>query len=392
MPTTRTPDWVDPADWRGLIVLCSGISWDGAFMSDKQLAVRLCEYAPVLFVDPPMSVLTPIKRPELRQALTEPRLSRLGPRLARLTPFSLPGISRPILRDVAIRATRAAMKRAVHTLGGDVRAVIIASLDGLFGACNESVRVLWGTDDFAAAGQLMGLSTEWLQKREVAQLQSADLIVAVSQHLADHWREMGKNALVIPNGCDSTMYAETDTAPWPADVTLPEPIAGFVGQLSERIDLRYLEAIADTGRSLLLVGPRQPTFELGRINALLQQPNVQWVGSKPFGSLPSYLRAMRVGITPYARTAFNDSSFPLKTLEYLAAGRAAISTDLPSARWLQTDLVTICSTPQEFAACTGLALDAPVDESLQATRKAFAVRHSWDSRARDFASLLGAFA
>ena len=119
---------------------------------------------------------------------------------------------------------------------------------------------------------------------------------------------------------------------------------------------RRLEAVAQSGHSLLLVGPRQTTFELERINALLSLPNVQWVGPKPFESLPSYLRITTVGLTPYADSDFNRASFPLKTLEYLAAGKPVVSTDLPAARWLATDLVTIAKSPADFAHDHGTAV------------------------------------
>ena len=79
----------------------------------------------------------------------------------------------------------------------------------------------------------------------------------------------------------------------------------MVGQLSARIDLRYLEAIAGADVSLLLVGPRQPGFEPERVARLLARDNVQWVGPKPFESLPSYLRMIDVGLTPYALSDFN---------------------------------------------------------------------------------------
>jgi teichuronic acid biosynthesis glycosyltransferase TuaH len=379
---------VDQAEWRNLIVLCSGTSWDGAWLSDKHLALHLTKYAPVLFVDPPMSVLSPLRKPELRGSLLAPRLSRIAPRLARLTPFAPPGISRAGLRELARLATRAAMRRATRTLGGDVRAVIVGSLDDLFGACGERSRVLFGTDDFAAGGELMNISPSWLRRRERDQLAKADIVTAVSPTLAERWEAMGKKVSVIPNGCDADAYARTDEAPFPSDVDLPAPIAGFIGHMSDRIDLSLLEAVADSGHSLLLIGPRQLTFEIGRMEALLQRPNVQWLGPKPFESLPSYLSAVKVGLTPYADSQFNRASFPLKTLEYLAAGRAAVTSDLPAARQLGTDLVTICGTPQEFAAAVGVALSMPDDPAEVQRRRDFAQQHSWQARTRDFAELL----
>lgn len=380
----------DPKDhWEGLIVICSGTSWDGARLSDRHLAERLTTFAPVLFVDPPISVLTPLRRPDLTASAFTPGLSRLDNRLARLTPSTVPGVSRPGLRRLAFKTTRAWLRWAAGRLGGDVEAVIVGSLDDMFGVCGERQRLLWGTDDFSAAGQLMGLSPSWLAREEQRQLTKASLITAVSEPLADRWRGMGHDVTVIPNGVDTAHYLDCSTASAPEDVTLPRPIAGFVGHLSDRIDLGRLEGIAASGHSLLLVGPRQETFEMRRINDLLARPNVQWVGPKPFEVLPSYLGVMDVGVTPYADSEFNRSSYPLKTLEYLAAGLPVVSTDLPAARSLGTPLVRITSTPSEFWAATTDLLENPVGPEFAVAAKHFARTLDWSARAGDMAALLG---
>lgn len=378
-----------PGDWDGMVVYCAGASWDGVDGTGKHMASRLAAYAPVLYVDPAMSVLTPVVKPHLRDSLRSPRLRLIRPGLARLTPLALPGVSRAILRDVAVMQTRRAMTRAVRHLGGSVHAVVNASFKGLYGACGEHVRALYGTDDFAAGGALMHLPDRWLAARELARLGEADRIIAVSPELADRWGKLGHEVSLVTNGCDHSLYADVDQAPLPDDVHLPGPIVIFVGHLSERIDIRMLEDLAVTGVSVLLVGPRQPSFESARVDALFARPNVQWVGRKPFESLPSYLRLARVGITPYLDTPFNRGSFPLKTLEYLAAGRAAIVSDLPSARWLKTDLIEIAATPRDFTAATLAALaDEPSPQILR-RRKDFAGQHGWDERARQFAKVIG---
>ena len=388
MTGKRARTWTTQESWSNLVVLCSGTSWDGPRLSDRHLAEHLSAHVPVLFVDPPLSWATPLVRPELRRSAFRTGLRRLGPGLARLTPLAPPGVSRPGLRRVALLATRSAIRRATTELGGDVRAVIVGSLDDLFGSCGERVRLLWGTDDFAAAGDLMGLSASWLAERERRQLDAADVIVAVSENLADTWRSKGHRVTVIPNGCDTRHYSAVESAGPTTDVTLEPPIATFVGHLSERIDLRVLEAVAETGHSLLLVGPRQSTFELDRIEALLARDNVTWVGAKHFDALPSYLRITDVGLTPYVDSSFNRSSFPLKTLEYLAAGKPVVSTDLPSARWLDTPLVSIASTPGEFAAETHRLLTSSQDPARVEQARAFAAEHDWRARAADMAQLL----
>ncbi len=100
-------------------------------------------------------------------------------------------------------------------------------------------------------------------------------------------------------------------------------------------------------------------------------------------AIPGYLRLIDVGLVPYADTPFNRGSFPLKTLEYLAAGRAAVSTPMPSTRWLGTDLITMASGPDAFADAVDKALDEPRTPELVRARREFAARHSWPRRAAE---------
>jgi teichuronic acid biosynthesis glycosyltransferase TuaH len=213
-------------------------------------------------------------------------------------------------------------------------------------------------------------------------------VVAISPVLAEKWSAGAAEVTMVPNGCDAAHFATADAAAPPPDVRLRGPVAGFVGHLSERIDLEMLEAIAAAGISLLVVGPRQPTFELARMDALFARPNVQWVGPRDFRALPSYLRVIDVGLTPYRRSEFNRASFPLKTLEYLAAGRAVVAGDLPAHRWLATSHVAIARTPAEAVAHTTALLAAPRRPADVAARRAFAAKHTWAARTAQIAQVL----
>jgi teichuronic acid biosynthesis glycosyltransferase TuaH len=343
----------------------------------------------VLWVDPPVSFLSPLRNPDVAASLKGPRLRLIRPGLARLTPVVLPGMRRPGMERVTELLARRALRGAIASLGGTVRAVVMACPDVLFGECGEQVRVAYATDDFVAGAALMGVGAAQVRRNERRLAEQADLVVGVSQSLVDHWSALGRSAVLVANGCDDSMFASTDEAPLPDDVDLPAPIAGFIGHLSDRIDLALLEAVAATGRSLLLVGPRQPTFEMGRMERLLALPNVRWVGPKPFEALPSYMRVIDAGLTPYADSAFNQASFPLKTLEYLAGGRGVVATDLPAVRWLGSALITVASTPDDYAAGVLRALDQPRTPALVAERRELARRHSWSARTAEFAGALG---
>ena len=371
-----------PGDWSGAVVYCAGTPWDGNRGTDQHIAERLARDVPVIYVDPPSW--------RGHFPSVEPgHLASVAPRLAILTPYGVPGLERPLLHRLNDRRTRRAIASTVKVLEGSVRALVLACCRDLFGAADEQLSVFYGTDDFVAGAELMGIPEARLRRQEARNLEAADRVVVVSEPLAEKWRASGHSVDVIPNGVDDALFAGVDALPFPDDVELAGPIVGLVGHLSNRIDVELLEALATRDVALLLVGPRQGSFESDRIDRLIARPNVQWVGPKPFVELPAYLRAIDVGITPYPSTAFNRGSFPLKTLEYLAAGRGVVATDLPSVRALDTDLIRIASGPDRFVGEVAAALVEPRTEELVRARRAFAREHSWDARADEFARLLG---
>jgi teichuronic acid biosynthesis glycosyltransferase TuaH len=371
-----------PGDWTGAIVYCAGTPWDGNRGTDQHIAERLARVAPVLYVDPP------VWRGHF-PSVAPGALDLVRPGLARVRPYGVPGTTRAILHRVNDLRVRRAVGRALATLGGSARGLVVAVCRDLLGATPGALTVFYGTDDFVAGAELMGNSPARVARQQDHNLDRADRIVVVSEQLAEQWRAPGRTIDVIPNGVDGAAFAGVDDLPFPTDVHLSGPIVGLVGHLSDRIDITLLEAIAARELSLLLVGPRQPSFRTEQLDRLIARPNVQWVGPQPFSELPRYLRAIDVGITPYPDTAFNRGSFPLKTLEYLAAGRAVVATDLPSVRSLDCHLIRIAAGPDAFAAAVESALAQPRTSELIAARREFAAEHSWDARADAFSRVLG---
>ena len=99
--------------------------------------------------------------------------------------------------------------------------------------------------------------------------------------------------------------------------------------------------------------------------------------------------ASAVGLVPYTDTQFNRASFPLKTLEYLAAGLPVVSSDLPSVRWLATDQVEIAGDPHTFGDAVDRAVEQSSDPALREQRQSFARGHDWANRVATLAAALG---
>lgn len=375
----------------------AGVSWDGIRGTDRHLATAMAAHARILWVDPPVSPVRPTLRRGAVSRSFRPMLSVVDDRITRLTPIALPGLSRPGVRATTALLARSQVRWALRRL--DIRpfAVVATYLQDLLGYWGRDVvNVLYGTDDYVAGAELMGLSARHLRRQEVRALARADVVGAVSPQLAARWADLGASPVVVPNGCWLTNVAAQAIPPGVPD--LPRPVVGLVGQLSERIDLAVLDAIARAGFSLLIVGPLGPRWGPQQFQELISRSRVHYAGPVAAEAVPSYLAAMDVGITPYRDTPFNRASFPLKTLEYLGAGLPVVSADLPGARWLRADLtggehaaaadqiLTLAPGSAAFADAIRRILDR---EPRGDQCAAFAAAHTWPRRADAFAAAIG---
>lgn len=384
---------------RPLCVIAAGVSWDdyGRVGSERHLAEALTRDADVLWVDPPVSFVTRshvgAAASEPLRPLFRPTLIELSPVMRRLRTVGPPGLTRPGVRSITWPLVRAQIRRALIRDGRVPRVFLACHPHDLLGRWGKDVvNVLYGTDDWLAGANLLGLDPRRILFEERRALRRADVVLAVSPELGERWRSLGSDPVVFPNGCDSAAYARVpDTNPGPVPDGFPEPVAGVVGLLTDRIDVGLLTAVADTGVGLLLIGRRDPSWSPRAVDALLARRNVHHVGPVPFEELPAWFARLDVGLTAYADVAFNRASFPLKTLEYLAAGLPVVSTDLPASRILrkETSDVWIAADQHGFADAVCEAARSSSAPSAVSRRQAVAARHAWSARADEFVRLVG---
>jgi teichuronic acid biosynthesis glycosyltransferase TuaH len=394
-----------------LIVWLAGVSWDAIPGTDRHMATAMTEYARVLWVDPPVSPLKRGLRNTVIGRSLKPSLAIVNDGVSRLTPKALPGVSKPVIRAVTPALVQVQVRWALRRMNASPAAVVATQLEASLAHWGPGVvTVLYGTDDYVAGAELMGLSARRQFRQELRLLTQADLVAAVSAEMVGRWANLGAAPELLPNGCWPVGTTEHRA---PAELrNLERPVVGLVGQLSDRIDLAVLEAIASAGYSLLIVGPLDPRWDSARFRALISAPHVRFVGPVSASAVPDYLSAIDIGITPYRDIAFNRASFPLKTLEYLGAGVPVVSTALPAAKWLQADLarasdaqaiervLEIAATADDFvAAISRLSADqtSPTDavrgnESSKTSAELcvmLATRHSWPKRADALAEMIG---
>lgn len=216
---------------------------------------------------------------------------------------------------------------------------------------------------------------------EAAIEERADLLFAVSPALQQRYWQQGRKAFLLPNGADIAHFAQalSDKVKVPDDLSsIPSPRIGFIGTVDPLwVDTDLLVRLADARPdwSVVVIGPTsgwQPPDALPR--------NLHLLGKRPYKILPHYLKGLDVCLIPFKDNAVSRAASPLKLYEYLAAGRAVISTTaldpttLPSVVGRARDL-------GDFIAAISAMLPLAHDPKEQQLRLAVAAQHSWDQRA-----------
>ncbi len=227
-----------------------------------------------------------------------------------------------------------------------------------------------------------GITGPWVEiferaERELVEL--ADLCVTPSEPLADRLRAWGATVEVLPHG--------VDLDPWDGPVPrLPGPTTvGFVGTLDYKLPIPLLRGTAEAlpDWRMRLIGPVQEGFDPRHLSDL---PNVSVEPPIPASEVAATIQSFDVGFMPYFDHPAYTASCPLKNLEYMGMGKAAVARWAPALE-PYSDLLYFASTPEEFARELrhAVAEDSP---ELQRRRRAVAERNTWPRRLGELTELV----
>lgn len=269
-------------------------------------------------------------------------------------------------------------------------------LPDLFASARESVSHVYEcTDDHANAPDVLGhpFVRRQITRTEKKLLANADLTVFSSRELAEARTPAGR-AVVLPMAVDSEHFSRSTSDDPHEKLDIParsqgRPRVGFVGRVTQRWDWPLVRAAASETPEWqwIIAGPRERVRPKG-------PSNLHWVGPVRYDDLPAWLQNWDVGIVPHASGAdFNRRGWPMKLLEYLAAGLPVVSTGVPAASELAARLpreVLCCSeqTSTSFVEAIRRVLVVPAWKKEAA--RLFTRQYSWESRARQVLGLLGA--
>jgi glycosyltransferase involved in cell wall biosynthesis len=192
-------------------------------------------------------------------------------------------------------------------------------------------RVVYDDMDHVAGGQMLRIRQAYVAALERFAIRHADLAVSAGWLLGAHRRETtGRDVLVIPNGVDPQRFAGARAARQAHAPTLI-----YVGHLAHYcgVDLA-IRALPSLRRAiaavrLVVVGDGDRPYVAG-LRSLAQALGVagcvEWRGRIPYDDIPATLAGADVGLATFRDTPLGRFAFPLKVVEYMAAGLPVLCT------------------------------------------------------------------
>ena len=176
-------------------------------------------------------------------------------------------------------------------------------------------------------------------------LSRSDVVLANCAPVAERMAEFADEVHVVPNGCE----APDGTGPGarPAELrSLTGPVIGYVGNLSDRIDIELLDDLARARPSwqFVFVGSAHLDQTILRLD---RHANVHFVGVKPYEEARRFMRHFDVALIPHLDNDMTRSMNPLKAFVYCAEGVPVVSTPIANMHELG-DLITVAKGVDGF--------------------------------------------
>ncbi|MCK4463370.1 MAG: glycosyltransferase, partial [Candidatus Omnitrophica bacterium] len=225
------------------------------------------------------------------------------------------------------------------------------------------------------------LSAKRIVKSEREMIKNADLVFTTSQQLYDYCKNYNSQVYKFPFGIDDNIFINQESpGNIPSDIShIKKPVAGYVGGIHKWVDMELIKACAQAlpQFSFVFVGPIQRD-----ISELRNLKNIFFLGTKRAETLPWYISSFDTAIIPYKVTPYTQNVYPTKMNEYLAIGKAVVSTHLPEVinfNKKNSCVISVCSSTQEFINALKKSVVAQSKDQIE-RRVEVAHRNTWSEK------------
>ncbi len=365
------------------IICISSVDWEPIWTRKQQVMSRLPTSNRILYVEPPISLLSPFKDPSCwkkwktwSEGLRKWRENIYLYSPPVILPFG--SVYRTINwlnQSWLLPFLRAAVRKL--NFQDPILWTYLPNTADLVGKLGEKLVIYDCVDEHSAYTGFRPATVASLEKKL---LQKADIVFVTAKGLYQAKKPYCKEIHLIPNAADVAHFRralDPATPVAPELKNLPRPVVGFIGVIQDWIDTDLIAELAKRkpSWSFVLVGPAAPGIDLSKLRAL---PNVYLLGRKEKEVLPSYLKGFDVCLNPFRLNRLTATVSPLKFYEYLASGKPVVSAPLPEVE-PYSGIVEIATTPEEFAQKIENAINLETPER-RAARLKIAEENSWEQR------------
>ena len=223
----------------------------------------------------------------------------------------------------------------------------------------------------------------------------ANIIFTTTPGLTEKLKRFNPKTYFTPNVGDFERFfnIKEKRLKIPEDIkNIKKPIVAFTGAVDEykfNRELMRKVAMDYPSYSFVIIGPvalkdRQTSKKELGFEGL---ENIYLLGTKDYRELPKYLARFDVMIIPYQLNDYTvGGCFPVKFLDYLAAGLPTVVTDLPTYTPFE-DVSYVSKNPNEFSHNIRKALEEDSPNKIR-QRQEVAKVHTWDSKVQNMLSLI----
>ncbi|MDQ0269111.1 glycosyltransferase [Cytobacillus purgationiresistens] len=340
----------------------------------------------VIYIEPPVSLLGPLKNKQLVQnwrrwknglqqidkhlyVLSPPPILPFGNKIRMVNRLNQRWIAKEVKK--AMKQIGAQQAELYSFLPNSIDMTKHISFSRIYYDC---------VDDHAAFTGLIDPKLVSAMEQEL--MEKAHVCFATARQLLEDRQEWASDFHLVQNGAEYEHFArvQTETLLTPHDIAnIPKPIIGFVGGVSDWIDL---DLIAEAARKLadcsfVMIGPVDTS-----IDHFKSLKNVHFLGSKPYKNLPNYIQSFDACLIPFRMNKLTKSVNPIKMYEYLSAGKPVISTPLPEVVHYK-DVIDIVTDADELVkVMRGLIEDPEIMNASEkiSQRQSVGKENSWDAR------------
>jgi glycosyltransferase involved in cell wall biosynthesis len=256
--------------------------------------------------------------------------------------------------------------------------VAIPTAAEMAGRLGEKI-LLYQVSDKYDANEDSALSRAVIQNYDRLLKQGADVVMYSGRKLFQEAAE--PNRFFLEQAVDFEHFANLDVDRAEELAGIPHPILGYFGSMDYVMDT---DLMAEVSR----LRPEWHWVLLGLKSNLVKisAPNVHFLGSKPYRTLPQFVRHFDVCVLPWrSANAFTSYGSAIKVREYLATGKPVVIA--PLYEYLHTAGLRFYRSTEEFIAQVEDALENDTP-ALAAQRQAVVKDCTWDVRARQLATLI----